>query len=80
MQTLITTQMPPKSNSSSDLFVELFCQWALGGFSTTADVRAALLNPSAVHVCDECSLARTRSNSKAAGRSNSGPAGSGGEQ
>ena len=50
MQTLITTQMPPKSNSSSDLFVELFCQWALGGFNDTDGVRAALLDPQRVHV------------------------------
>ena len=50
MQTLITTKMPAASNTSADLFVELFCQWALGGFADTDSVRAALLNASAVHV------------------------------
>ena len=50
MQTLITTEMPPPSNTTADLFIELFCQWALGGFADTDSVRAALLNSSRVHV------------------------------
>jgi penicillin V acylase-like amidase (Ntn superfamily) len=50
MQTLITTKMPPPLNSSADLFVELFCEWALGGFESVDDVHAALLNASRVHV------------------------------
>ena len=50
MQTLITTEMPSKSSNgtSANLFVELFCQWALGGFADTDSVRDALL--SRVHV------------------------------
>lgn len=51
MQTLITTEMPKASgNASKDLFIELFCQWALGSFPDTASVRAALLDSDRVHV------------------------------
>ena len=51
MQTLITTKMPERLNASKvNLFIELFCQWALGGFADTDSLRAALTNSSRVHV------------------------------
>ena len=46
-QTLITTDMPPKTNTSADVNVEYFCQWALSNFASTDEVRGALLNGSA---------------------------------
>eukprot|EP00316_Scyphosphaera_apsteinii_P024077 CAMPEP_0119334188 /NCGR_PEP_ID=MMETSP1333-20130426/86781_1 /TAXON_ID=418940 /ORGANISM="Scyphosphaera apsteinii, Strain RCC1455" /LENGTH=323 /DNA_ID=CAMNT_0007344429 /DNA_START=84 /DNA_END=1055 /DNA_ORIENTATION=- len=46
-QTLITTQMPPPTNTSRDVNVKYFCQWALSNFATTDEVHAALLNGTA---------------------------------
>jgi penicillin V acylase-like amidase (Ntn superfamily) len=48
-QTLITTQMPRATNTSADLNVINFCEWALSQHTTTGGVRESLLNGS-VHV------------------------------
>jgi len=49
MQTLISTEYPPPSNTAADLDALYFCEWALGAFADTDSARAALLDPTAVH-------------------------------
>jgi choloylglycine hydrolase len=46
-QTLLTTEMAPPLNTSADINVKYFCQWALSNFATSDDVRAVLLNGTA---------------------------------
>ena len=46
-QTLITTEMPPATNKSTDVNVEYFCQWALSTYASVDEVRSALLGGAA---------------------------------
>ena len=48
-QTLTSSELAPPTNTSKDLNVLYFCQWALSMFANTDEVRAALLSGS-VHI------------------------------
>ena len=43
LHALLNSSYPPPSNTSKDVLLKYFCNWALGGFASTADVKAALV-------------------------------------